>query len=86
MNLDQNLVVPFADVFLGFYQLGNELRPEHTNTRAFRARGFYQLGNELRPELTHKANNGNNRFYQLGNELRPELKKVNGDKSEDFIS
>ncbi len=34
----------------GFYQLGNELRPEHIYTFGVLEIGFYQLGNELRPE------------------------------------
>ena len=33
-----------------FYQLGNELRPEHGQFHIQLVVRFYQLGNELRPE------------------------------------
>ena len=51
MNLDQNQAHHKAQCLLGFYQLGNELRPEPHYRFALLPFRFYQLGNELRPEL-----------------------------------
>ena len=51
MSLDQNLAAVSLCVSVGLYQLGNELRPEHSLSIGDSGPGLYQLGNELRPEL-----------------------------------
>ena len=71
MNLDQNNEIP-SHTHDGFYQLGNELRPEHQQPLEQLICRFYQLGNELRPERCQKWCDDIWGFYQLGNELRPE--------------
>ena len=50
MNLDQNST-RLTLCAAGFYQLGNELRPEQDEDKPDELTRFYQLGNELRPEL-----------------------------------